>query len=832
MSDRPFEVQPGRLRVRVVADSIAALGERYDALVSPDGNYLVHGGGASRALWTAGGPEIEEDAAPLIGQLRLAQAAVTRAGKLNATYLIHAVTLDLDQGRGLGVQEARALFGAVLDEAARLGCRSVATPLLGTGMGRLDVSVFLGAALDVVEERVDFPGPLDLLTFADLHHVAAVREAVSRRLGDRSPTAQLVEAAACRMARPRSQALFDAWATATSGVPGEVDGGLISAFEAALDDLTSRGQASREPLVGRRSTPGERIAQLRALVEAGSTDSAVPRLAAAEAALLARNMLAHRSATTGRAGERHQARGALVRGLRALCEWVLELGGDVSEPKPEPDVLEALGREIEPCAKAESPPLSAKSTAPAPVLNDAAVVSIRRGDKAAPGLELSKQDLEFIQDSLAEAQVFRKHGLLGKAVERLKALLVRFPDHLGAVQELADIDREAAEAGAWRADPRRARLAEERIEERAEASVLDVPQAPAPLATDGSLGSGVSAVLAFSTFLGEVLAVEERQELHDRLQAGGYRGSLESCVLEYCVRCEDPGGVLHEWLTPSRLRRYLEARGLTPAPAADGTALVRAVLEQLGFPVRGRPVGLPTLKLGIQGGRSRVHAANLVELRGLVTQASVRLERALRILLSFVSQAAFKQPAENLAHEQGWLAEGETLERYSLGGLLDLTDRLDRALRKGPVQEAFRSDFRGTELFPAGSTALAAARNSFAHYRAGAEQESLADARARALRFFDATLELLDALERREPRLFPTVIQVTEIRFDRWGRKTVEARTDDGLSERLFTDVLLQPGEVYFMHPLSNPYRVFPILHPAGDLGTDDLRWDEQPPLA
>ena len=41
---------------------------------------------------------------------------------------------------------------------------------------------------------------------------------------------------------------------------------------------------------------------------------------------------------------------------------------------------------------------------------------------------------------------------------------------------------------------------------------------------------------------------------------------------------------------------------------------------------------------------------------------------------------------------------------------------------------------------------------------------------------------------------------------------------DRGDSEKIFTDEILRPGALYFMHPLSNPTRVDPVLVQAGAL--------------
>jgi hypothetical protein len=106
-------------------------------------------------------------------------------------------------------------------------------------------------------------------------------------------------------------------------------------------------------------------------------------------------------------------------------------------------------------------------------------------------------------------------------------------------------------------------------------------------------------------------------------------------------------------------------------------------------------------------------------------------------------------------------------------------------------------------------------RNALSHYRPQDVGSSLVEQGRRFLNEADAFLEYLS---RPEGRVFPRVILIESIQFDRWGRKVIHAVDDEGNHERIFTDEAVHPGETYFMHPLTNPLRVDPILVAAGDL--------------
>jgi pilus assembly protein FimV len=65
---------------------------------------------------------------------------------------------------------------------------------------------------------------------------------------------------------------------------------------------------------------------------------------------------------------------------------------------------------------------------------------------ARPALEaagpLSPEDKEFLDEHLAEGRVFRKYGLVEKALDQFEAILARFPDNVDARRELVELHKE------------------------------------------------------------------------------------------------------------------------------------------------------------------------------------------------------------------------------------------------------------------------------------------------------------------------------------------------------------------------------------------------------
>ncbi len=100
-----------------------------DAIASSDDSYLGMRGGVPGAILKAGGDIIWEETRKYV-PAELGSAVVTSAGRLHAEYVIHSVIGDFDKGI---MPDAHLVEKAVincLNEAERLGCRTIAMPVL------------------------------------------------------------------------------------------------------------------------------------------------------------------------------------------------------------------------------------------------------------------------------------------------------------------------------------------------------------------------------------------------------------------------------------------------------------------------------------------------------------------------------------------------------------------------------------------------------------------------------------------------------------------------------------------------------------------------------
>lgn len=121
---RQLQIAQGDLTVEVV-----------DAIVNAANHHLKHGGGIAAAISRAGGAVIQQESDNWIrqyGPVTNAQPAYTSAGKLQTTYVIHAVGPIWGEG-----DEDRKLSEAIsgsLRCASRLSLRSIAFPAISTGI--------------------------------------------------------------------------------------------------------------------------------------------------------------------------------------------------------------------------------------------------------------------------------------------------------------------------------------------------------------------------------------------------------------------------------------------------------------------------------------------------------------------------------------------------------------------------------------------------------------------------------------------------------------------------------------------------------------------------
>ena len=154
-----------------------------DAIANAANDRLWMGAGVAGAIKQAGGVEIEREAMAQ-GPIALGTAVATAAGGLPARWVIHGAVMGQDL-RTDGELVARTTRSC-LEVADELGCRSLALPAFGTGVGGFPLSEC--ARIMVDEARSFEPGTLERVIFAVFGRDAyeAFSSAVSSPLPDGS----------------------------------------------------------------------------------------------------------------------------------------------------------------------------------------------------------------------------------------------------------------------------------------------------------------------------------------------------------------------------------------------------------------------------------------------------------------------------------------------------------------------------------------------------------------------------------------------------------------------------------------------------------------------
>jgi O-acetyl-ADP-ribose deacetylase len=147
------------VELEVVEGDIAAL--EVDAIANAANDRLWMGAGVAGAIKRAGGDPIEREAVAK-GPIPVGTAVATGGGRLPARYVLHGAVMgqDLRTNSDLVARTTRSC----LELAESLGCRSLALPAFGTGVGGFPVDE---CARIMISETSSFePSTLQRVVFA------------------------------------------------------------------------------------------------------------------------------------------------------------------------------------------------------------------------------------------------------------------------------------------------------------------------------------------------------------------------------------------------------------------------------------------------------------------------------------------------------------------------------------------------------------------------------------------------------------------------------------------------------------------------------------------
>lgn len=123
-----------------------------DAIVNTANPEPVIGGGTDTAIYNAAGADELLVERKKIGNIAVGEAAATPALALDAKYVIHTVGPYWNGGNDGEQELLKSCYQKSLELADKLGCKSIAFPLISTGVYKFPKGEALHIALSVIQE--------------------------------------------------------------------------------------------------------------------------------------------------------------------------------------------------------------------------------------------------------------------------------------------------------------------------------------------------------------------------------------------------------------------------------------------------------------------------------------------------------------------------------------------------------------------------------------------------------------------------------------------------------------------------------------------------------
>ncbi len=151
----------GKTRLEVTGENITDLD--VEGIVNPANDMLWMGGGVSAEIRRAGGDSIEKEALEKAPS-DIGEVVITDAGTLKARWILHAVI----SGQDLITSEdsIRKAVTACLSKTNEVGCKSLAIPVLTTGIHDIEVHIDIYCIVnEIVDYLVNEKHPLEYIAF-------------------------------------------------------------------------------------------------------------------------------------------------------------------------------------------------------------------------------------------------------------------------------------------------------------------------------------------------------------------------------------------------------------------------------------------------------------------------------------------------------------------------------------------------------------------------------------------------------------------------------------------------------------------------------------------
>src|ERR1700726_4543843 len=143
-------------KIEIVEGDITRL--QVDAIVNAANQSLAGGGGVDGAIHRAAGPDLLRELGERYERCATGQAVITGAGRLAATYVIHAVGPRWRDGRHDEPALLDSAYRLAFALAAEHACATVAAPSISTGIYGFPIDQAAPIAIGAAAAALETPG--------------------------------------------------------------------------------------------------------------------------------------------------------------------------------------------------------------------------------------------------------------------------------------------------------------------------------------------------------------------------------------------------------------------------------------------------------------------------------------------------------------------------------------------------------------------------------------------------------------------------------------------------------------------------------------------------
>lgn len=337
----------------------------------------------------------------------------------------------------------------------------------------------------------------------------------------------------------------------------------------------------------------------------------------------------------------------------------------------------------------------------------------------------------------------------------------------------------------------------------------------------GLTGEGANAApLNLARLLMTHMDEYDRSYLVKSLERSGFRTVRDlaaeqqaDLIEEYCYTAP-PDEVLAHNCTMRQLTGLAGELGLELKESTSREEIIDEILAAVGFSSGPRQVpGIETTRGFLDGLLLNLsNATTTDECIGMAHSGVAAIERTVDLLVSFYGQLLYGSGLNSFLTRH---AQGKSSDMLTLGQKINALEELCGLKRpRIPLSERVRQVFEWPiikeDVF-ALIKKLKDYRNELAHR---ADFGGFHAAQRFARQAITIAVEAITELDAN--RYAPRVVQVISRQDDVYGRHFYLGQDDRGRSERIFTPLPLEVGQLYLFFPLTNPARINPLIFPYG----------------